>query len=46
MSDGNASTGQSYLDQASGLAQRAMGTVTGDSSTQVSSILYHINKLY
>ncbi|CAG8266597.1 unnamed protein product [Penicillium salamii] len=34
MSDGNASTGQSYLDQASGLAQRAMGTVTGDSSTQ------------
>lgn len=38
MSDntGNASTGQSYIDQATGLAQRAMGTVTGDSSTQVS----------
>jgi hypothetical protein len=41
MSDGNnnASTGQSYLDQATGLAQRAMGTVTGDSSTQVSIYL-------
>lgn len=38
MSDntGNASTGQSYIDQATGLAQRAMGAVTGDSSTQVS----------
>ncbi|KAJ5481237.1 hypothetical protein N7475_000049 [Penicillium sp. IBT 31633x] len=37
MSDGtgNASTGQSYLDQATGLAQRAMGAVTGDSSTQL-----------
>jgi uncharacterized protein YjbJ (UPF0337 family) len=49
MSDntGNASTGQSYIDQATGLAQRAMGTVTGDSSTQVSihsspPILYRI----
>ncbi|OGE50647.1 hypothetical protein PENARI_c016G00728 [Penicillium arizonense] len=34
MSDGNSSTGQSYLDQATGLAQRAAGAITGDSSTQ------------
>lgn len=45
MSDGNASTGQSYLDQATGLAQRAMGTVTGDSSTQVSLTVHHIIQL-
>jgi uncharacterized protein YjbJ (UPF0337 family) len=37
MSDGNSSTGQSYLDQATGLAQRAAGAITGDSSTQVNN---------
>jgi uncharacterized protein YjbJ (UPF0337 family) len=35
MSDGNSSTLQSYVDQATGMAQRAVGSVTGDSSTQV-----------
>ncbi|KAJ5749345.1 uncharacterized protein N7511_011041 [Penicillium nucicola] len=34
MSDSNSSTGQSYLDQATGLAQRAAGAVTGNSSTE------------
>jgi uncharacterized protein YjbJ (UPF0337 family) len=37
MSDGNSSTGQSYLDQATGLAQRAAGAITGNSSTQVNN---------
>lgn len=35
MSDGNFSTLGSYVNQASGVAQRAYGAVTGDSSTQV-----------
>lgn len=34
MSD-NSSTLKSYVDSATGLAQRAVGTVTGSSSTQV-----------
>ncbi|KAJ5593972.1 uncharacterized protein N7459_000180 [Penicillium hispanicum] len=34
MSDGNSSTLGSYVNQATGLAQRAVGSVTGDSSTQ------------
>ncbi|KAJ5106066.1 hypothetical protein NUU61_003413 [Penicillium alfredii] len=34
MSNENPSTLQSAINQASGLAQRAVGTVTGDSSTQ------------
>ncbi|KAF9891893.1 hypothetical protein FE257_002856 [Aspergillus nanangensis] len=29
------STGKSYIDQATGMAQRAMGAVTGDSSQQI-----------
>ncbi|CAL5867957.1 uncharacterized protein PFLUO_LOCUS2180 [Penicillium psychrofluorescens] len=33
MSDGNSSTLQSYVDQATGMAQRAMGAATGDSAT-------------
>ncbi|KAJ5626931.1 hypothetical protein N7528_004358 [Penicillium herquei] len=34
MSDGNSSTLGSYINQATGAAQRAMGSLTGDSSTQ------------
>ncbi|KAJ5692740.1 hypothetical protein N7462_002163 [Penicillium macrosclerotiorum] len=34
MSDGNSSTLGSYVNQATGMAQRAFGAVTGDSSTQ------------
>ncbi|KAG0153593.1 hypothetical protein PDIDSM_2247 [Penicillium digitatum] len=43
MSDntGNVSTAQSYLNQATGLAQRTMGAVTGDSSTQAKGELKH-----
>jgi uncharacterized protein YjbJ (UPF0337 family) len=36
----NASTLNSYINQATGLAQRAMGSVTGNPSTQVST--HHI----
>ena len=39
MSDGNSSTLGSYVNQATGLAQRAMGAVTGDSSTHVSHLI-------
>ena len=35
MADNNSSTVKSYVDSATGLAQRAVGTVTGSSSTQV-----------
>ncbi|OOQ84524.1 putative mismatched base pair and cruciform DNA recognition protein [Penicillium brasilianum] len=35
MSDNNSSTLGSYVNQATGMAQRAFGAVTGDSSTQV-----------
>lgn len=34
----NTSTLKSYLDQATGVAQRAVGSLTGDSSTQVHPI--------
>lgn len=40
MSDGNSSTLGSYLNSATGAAQRAVGSLTGDSSTQVRSYLY------
>lgn len=35
MADNNSSTLKSYVDSATGLAQRAVGTVTGSSTTQV-----------
>ncbi|KAJ5651884.1 hypothetical protein N7507_009310 [Penicillium longicatenatum] len=35
MSDGNSSTIGSYVNQATGAAQRAVGSLTGDSSTQI-----------
>ncbi|KAJ5769416.1 hypothetical protein N7520_003975 [Penicillium odoratum] len=34
MSDGNSSTLGSYMNQATGAAQRVIGSITGDSSTQ------------
>lgn len=37
MSDNNSSTLGSYVNQATGMAQRAFGAVTGDSSTEVCS---------
>lgn len=40
MSDGNSSTLGSYLNSATGAAQRAVGSLTGDSSTQVLSPLH------
>ena len=43
MSDNNSSTLGSYVNQATGMAQRAFGAVTGDSSAQVhiTPHLYH-----
>ncbi|KAJ6114503.1 hypothetical protein N7486_000281 [Penicillium sp. IBT 16267x] len=35
MSDGNSSTIGSYVNQATGAAQRVVGSITGDSSTQI-----------
>jgi len=40
MSDNNASTLGSIANSASGMAQRAYGAVTGDSSTQVCYLWY------
>lgn len=38
MSDGNSSTLGSYVNAGIGAAQRAVGSVTGDSSAQVRSL--------
>lgn len=43
MSDGNSSTLGSIANSATGMAQRAYGAVTGDSSTQVRFNLYDSN---
>ncbi len=44
MSDNNSSTLGSYVNQATGMAQRAFGAVTGDSSAQV-HIMPHLYPL-
>ena len=41
MSANNASTGNSYLEKATGYAQSALGTVTGSSADKVSTVRHN-----